>query len=127
MNDETRFAGKIRALLDEGLKNLDPAVGARLEQARERALARHRTTEPAVDLAGAGRGRGLGLPGHSPWRLWRSASVVAVALAVAVVFWSQRESPLDPGELDAALLSGDLPVRAYLHPQFPSWLQHSEQ
>jgi hypothetical protein len=127
MNDETRFAAKVRALLDGGLKDLDPAISTRLKQVRERALARHRATGSVMDLAGAAQARGMELPGPSPWRLWRSAGVVALALAVAVVLWSQREGTLDPSELDAALLSGDLPVRAYLHPQFPAWLQHSER
>lgn len=125
MNEE-RFAKKICAALNGGLKELDSALVGRIEQARRRALARHRVLEPAGDLVGAGRGGRLEGGSPFPSRWWWSAGALVLVLA-SVAFWSHRQDMLEPAEVDAALLSGDLPVRAYIDPQFHAWLKRSEQ
>lgn len=119
--NETQFAYRVRQQLDQGMR-LDARIAAQLRVAREQALDRHRT-EPMAGLALAsnamgriGGARGLSL------RVLLPLAILAAAFATTVA-WQQTQRAAEVEELDAQLLSGDLPIDAYLDQGFAAWLK----
>ncbi|MGH8741787.1 MAG: DUF3619 family protein [Burkholderiales bacterium] len=119
--NETQFAYRVRQQLNQGLR-VDARVAGRLRAAREQALARHRP-EPMVGLALAsnaigrlGGARGLSL------RVLLPLAILAVAFATTYA-WQQTQRAAEVEELDAQLLSSDLPIDAYLDRGFQNWLK----
>ena len=132
--NEPLLARKIRDALDAGLK-LRPEVSARLVVARERALERHRVPATEMGLATAGHGRArLGNPAQ---RLTRALLPVAllVAAAIGLQQWQEyqratrfaAQQAAEIEETDTRLLTGDLPIKAYLDEDFQSWLKRSSE
>ena len=77
--------------------------------------------------AHAGGGSGTAGGGRSFWasgRLW-----VGIALIAAAGFgfqqWQAYQQLNDIEETDAAILSSDLPIDAYLDRGFQNWLKHA--
>ena len=119
--NEPQFGDKIARLLDQGL-SLDEPKRARLQKAREQALLRQRR-EPASVLAWAGY-----LLGY--WGGWTGISlrllapVVTLVIAVSAVYtWQQSQRAVEVEEIDAALLTSDLPIDAYLDSGFQNFLK----
>jgi hypothetical protein len=118
--NEPHFANRIRHLLNQGAPLGAPAA-ERLRVARERALER-RKLESAAGAALAGNAGGsLGIGG-------RSLRVFALVLALAVAFaatytWHQKQRAAEVEELDALVLSSELPIDAYLDQGFQAWLK----
>jgi len=118
MNDEIKFANKIRQALNEGSR-VDARIAARLRDARERALlARKPEREPALAWAGGGFG---GVGGFSLRVLLPVMLLVAGLLAIYT--WQEEQRAADIEELDAMLLTSDLPIDAYLDRGFEAWLK----
>src|SRR6185369_10701690 len=110
--NEHQFGNKIRQHLNQGLR-LEAGVAARLKAAREQALARQRP-EPAGGLAWAdnvvgsfGGWGGLSLRVLLP-------SVMLMAALAGVYTWQQNQRIAEVEEIDALLLTDDLPIDAYL-------------
>ena len=129
-NDQD-FAKKITTYLDQGTANLKAGVAYRLQSARQEALARLADPERAASLGLAGAqsrvGSGTLGGGRSFWtsgRLW-----VGVALIAAAGFgyqqWLAYQQLNDLEETDAAILSSDLPIDAYLDRGFQNWLKRT--
>ncbi|MGA0612681.1 DUF3619 family protein [Caldimonas sp. KR1-144] len=128
---EARFALRVAARLTERSAALPHDINERLRIARQQALERARAktvaapqTAPAV--LNAGRGSLLfGGDGSSGW--WRLAALLpVVALVVGMVtvqIQSEDEQAADAAEIDAALLSDDLPPAAYADPGFAEFLR----
>ena len=119
--NEQQFGGKVRQILNQGLQ-LDAARMARLRAARELALERQRP-EPAPALAWADNvvGRFGGWSGVS---LRLVAPAVALAIGIAAIYtWQQNQRAVEVEEIDALLLTGDLPIDAYLDRGFQNWLK----
>jgi len=123
---------------------LAPDITERLRFARERAVERARQLRhaPAVVLAGqawgavgglalAGAGASAGGTGPSSWSgAWRQKAASFLPLIIlALGFWVIQEhltqAQIDAAsEVDAALLSDDLPPQAYTDPGFVEFLRH---
>jgi hypothetical protein len=119
--NEQQFGNKIRLALNQSLRLSDAARG-RLRTAREQALARQRP-EPAPALAWADNvlGRFDGWGGLS---LKVFLPVVLVSAALAGIYsWQQNQRAAEVEELDARLLTDDLPIDAYLDRGFQNWLK----
>jgi len=117
--NETQFAHRVRHLLNEARPSASQA--ALLRAARERALAAYRPSrEKALALGGAAAGLGS-LRGVS-LRVVLPAVVLSVAF-VTTYSWQQQQRAAEIEELDAQLLSGDLPIDAYLDQGFAAWLK----
>ena len=124
--NEQQIAYRIRQYLNRGL-DLSPGKLARLKGAREQALARQRTEARAPVLAWADNVTGG----------WRSPSslisrvLVPMALLifglVAISQWRDTQQAAEIEEIDAAVLTGDLPLDAYLDKGFDAWLKRSSQ
>jgi Protein of unknown function (DUF3619) len=124
------FAKKLTGHLDHGTGQLKAGTAYRLQQARGLALARladpARATVPQSRLmhafAGSGGSRSTGE--RSFWansRLWFGIAFIAAA-GFGYQQWTayQRVSELE--DLDAQILSSDLPIDAYLDQGFRNWL-----
>ena len=128
-NDDD-FAKKITAYLDQGTANLKAGVAYRLQSARQEALARLADPERAASLglAGAHSGGGSGtLGGRSFWtsgRLWIGVAMIAAA-GFGYQQWHAYQQLNDLEETDAAILSSDLPIDAYLDRGFQNWLKRT--
>lgn len=119
--NEPQFGNRIRHLLNQAAL-LDASVTARLRAAREAALARQKP-ESAQGLAWAGGvlARIGGLRGLS---LRFVMPVIVLAIGFAGVYtWEQRQRAAEVEELDALVLTGDLPIDAYLDRGFEAWLK----
>jgi len=132
--DQEQFAAKVRAYLEAGSAELRPGIAYRLQQARAAALARLDAEETAAagqpirafTLAGAGGSplpgaSGSAAPGARAW--WRVGLVlIAVAAVLGYQQWSDWAELQEIEDLDASLLSSDLPIDAYLDRGFQQWL-----
>jgi hypothetical protein len=119
--NEPQFGNRIRQILNQGLQ-LEARKAARLRAAREAALARHRPERaPALQWADNVLGRVGGIGGLSLRVLLPAAAVVIAA--AALYGWQQNRRAADIEELDAQLLTDELPIDAYLDRGFQSWLK----
>jgi len=135
---EDLFAKKIAGYLDRDSAALRSGAAYRLQLARAKALDRLADavaeTAPASGMAitgahglaggGTAMGRG-GLRGHPAWSsrsLWIG---IALIIAGGVFFqqWQAAQAAREIEETDAAILSSDLPIDAYLDLGFHNWLK----
>jgi len=132
--NESELARTVIRALNTGL-GLSPEAAARLKVARERALERHRVPVGEVALAGAGRGGAvLGSPSYLLTRILLPAAFL-VAAAIGLQQWqeaqraasqlAQRIAEIE--EVDSGLLTGDLPIKAYLDEDFQAWLKRTSE
>ena len=127
---DENFAKKITTYLDKSSADLKAGTAYRLQLARQEALTR--LTDPQRDtelrLAGAHAGGGSGSAGgHSFWasgRLWIGILLIASA-GFGYQQWQAYQLIRDTEEIDAALLSSDLPIDAYLDRGFQNWLKRA--
>ncbi len=121
--NERKFGYQIKQQLDQALR-LEPATLKRLKVARERALARQRVSEPVFALAWANTvvGRFSGNPASVSIALIGAALILAL---VGIKYWQRTPSVEEIEEIDAAILTGDLPINAYLDNSFDTWLKRS--
>jgi hypothetical protein len=132
--NETHLVRIVKERLDAGL-DLAPATQERLRAARERALDRHRVPVPALALETAGHPGGRGgwsiLPGT---RVALPIAVLVGGLAIAAYWHQAQQAAQDAArqlseieEIDAGLLTSDLPIDAYLDKGFDAWLKRSSE
>ena len=124
---EKEFATNIARTLDWGMSQIEADKLSRLHAARQNAMVAYR--EP-VTILGM-----VTVSGHtlnmSNWirkpLFW--LPVLAIAIAVAGYTFSGTDDIYDEtgGELDAQLLTGELPINAFLDKDFGSWVQESSQ
>lgn len=127
---EGRYAKRIAARLSQGSADLPHDVTERLRVARERALEAGRwatlgQTRIAASVGSAGSGQAV-LRGGPGWG-WRLASLVPVVAMVAGLLLVQSQQDADQthaaADIDAALLSDDLPPAAYSDAGFAEYLR----
>jgi len=119
--NEDRFGEHVRQLLNQGT-DIDAATAERLRAARELALSRQRP-EPVPALRWADNVLGsFGGWGGFSLRLLLPA-VLLVAAVTTLYTWQQNQSALESAEIDAELLSDELPIEAYLDRGFQDWLK----
>ena len=129
---ETETANKIITYLDSGTAELKAGTAYRLQQARAAALAHlgEPTHVPGLQMArsvagASGSSAGGSRPVWGSLRLWLG---VAAFVAVAGFGWQQWKAiqqVREFEELDAQILSSDLPIDAYLDRGFQNWLKTS--
>ena len=124
---EARFGRRVAARLTEGSEALPHDLSERLRFAREQALQRARTSAVPVAAPVPTAGPSLGGGGTGFW--WRLASVLpGIALVAGLVLIEMQhddEISRSAAEIDAALLSDDLPPTAYTDPGFAEYLKDS--
>ena len=126
--NEIKFANKIRQALNEG-SQVNARVAERLRASRERALAARKPgREPALAWARStatgvigGFGSFGGLGGFSLRVVL--PTLLLVAGLITIYSLQQEQRAADVEELDAQLLTDDLPIDAYLDRGFEAWLK----
>ncbi|MGH8849907.1 MAG: DUF3619 family protein [Casimicrobiaceae bacterium] len=129
MKDELEIARKITAYLDRGAAELTSGTAFRLQIARRDALVALADPERATELAPAGAGTAAGGPGRrhvlADVRIWISVLLI-VGAGAYFQYWRSMQQVRDLEEIDAAILTSDLPIEAYLDRGFPAWLKRTE-
>jgi hypothetical protein len=122
--NEHHLGYRIRQTLNQGLV-LDSDKLARLQEAREQAIARQRAAAPRTVLAWADNV--VGSLGESSSLLSRFVLPTAMLVLglVAINVWQQSQTVQELEEIDAAVLTSDLPIDAYLDRGFDAWLKRS--
>jgi hypothetical protein len=117
---------RVRQILNQSLV-LDEDKLARLKFARERAVARQRVAAPRTLLAWAHAATGTH-GGSAPVfsRFLLPITMLVIGL-VAINTWQQSQAVQELVEIDAAVLTSDLPIDAYLDRGFDTWLKRSSQ
>ena len=127
MNDEREIAKKITAYLDRGSAELKSGTAYRLQVARREALAALAEPQHAAELALAGAGGAGESSGKrnvlTDARVWIGVLLI-VGAALYFQYWQSVQQVRDIEETDAAILTSDLPIEAYLDRGFPAWLKY---
>ena len=132
---EAEFALKVRRALDESITTLPAASLDKLAAARRTALARkkpEKVTAPvfAPALAGAGMAQSLGSPASGSSgkrgrfsRLTLAWPLLALVIGLAgIAYWEDQQRTAELADIDAAMLSDNLPLDAYLDHGFNAYL-----
>lgn len=128
--EELDFALKVRRALDERAASLPAATADRLAAARRAALARKKP-DAAIVLVPASAGtlelRPPGEPRSSLARRLARAWPLALLLAglIGIAYWEDMQRTAELADIDAAMLSDDLPLTAYLDHGFNAYLSHT--
>jgi hypothetical protein len=125
MTDENDLARRIVERLDEGAVNMGRTEREKLHAARQAALARYRVA-PAAALAPALAGNFSRFMDRQIFGIRHLVPLAALVLGLAAVVYihSNGGSP-DIADIDAALLTDELPIDAYLDKGFDTWLKRS--
>jgi len=137
MSNQDEFAKKLTAYLDAGTAELKAGTAYKLQLARAQALgrldpqhARSIGLSPAMAGAGASMSRGSsgGGRGLRPRVILWLGILLIVAGSLGYQQWQVYQQAYqqasDLAETDAAILSSDLPIDAYLDRGFQNWLKH---
>lgn len=126
--NEQQLGNFVKRILDENLA-VDDVTKSRLESARFAALARRPTTLESLSISST---VSVGL---SPqWLLQTPKSFgfnvllsIAVLLAgiITIHQWYEFQTANEIEEIDANVLTGELPLDAYLDKGFDTWLKRS--
>lgn len=124
--EDHETARNIARLLDQGTRTLPPQTAAKLAAAREQALARF---QPAPELRPAWAGHRSRMA-DQPLSGLRYALPIAVLVLgmIGVVYWQLGNgNGNELADIDARLLTDDLPIDAYLDKGFDSWLKRQSR
>lgn len=124
--NELDLGRKIARHLEQGANQLKQGTLYRLQAARNAALQKYHA-EPAFGLAG--EGLAASRLRHSQLRSVRFLLPLALVLLSlgGIVYWQTAKHSNDIEEIDAHLLTDDLPINAYLDKDFDAWLKRSVQ
>lgn len=120
--NELRFGEKVRQALNQGTR-VDADIAERLRAAREQALQHQKVARPEPVPAWAGNLLGSfgGMGGFSLRVLVPAAMLVAGLFALQA--WQEKLIVAEVEEIDAQLLTDDLPLDALLDKGFETWLK----
>lgn len=126
--NEQELAGKIVRRLNDGLATIKQGTAYQLQSARQAALDRYREA-PAPVFGLAWAGDVAFRVSHN--RHFNARNLLAMALLllslIGVTYWQMVVQANDVAEIDASLLTDDLPFNAYLDNNFEAWLKRSLQ
>ena len=128
-SDDLNFAYKVRHALNEHAEQLPASTADRLASARKAAMARKKPDAP-VRVAQRQLAGNIGSLFSFP-TLGRMAVIVPLLALVAglagIYQYEEQQRIAEIAELDAALLSDDLPLTAYLDTGFNAYLEKRAQ
>ena len=123
------FAYKVRQALDESLDNLPPSTTQQLASARKSALSFKKSESPTRKIAKPNRLAGYlgnyfgGLLVSLIARLGLIVPAVVLAIGLALIYqFEQQQQISNIAEIDALVLSDELPLSAYLDHGFNAYL-----
>lgn len=118
--NEKEFGAKLRPWLDRAADETGALQATRLKSARLRALDAYREPVRLFGLVtiGAGTAQTLKYGVLQQVLLW-----LPLVLLIATLAAKALNPEVDIGELDAQLLTGELPIDAFLDKDFDAWLK----
>ena len=120
---EDELGRRFARALNAGLNDIDQHALERLRMARENALSKQRL-QPAWATAVATDGSKIGVLRYFNPRY--ILPIAALILAVAgMIYWQNTQQNDELTDIDTKLLSGDLPIDAYLDKGLDSWLKRT--
>lgn len=136
---DAEFGRRVAQRLNQSLRDIDQTTLDRLQEARQRALAHPIVTQAQWNTAGGSarqggsNGGGTASAGryggrssaHHTTRWLGVAAITVIAAMAGISYWQQSQRDVDQGALDAAMLSGELPLHAFTHSDFKTWLNES--
>ena len=118
--NEKDFGANIRPWLNRSADQVGEMQATRLRSARLRALEAYR--EPVrlfgMVIIGGGTAQALKYSVFQQALLWLPVLILLAVLAT-------KNVPMDLGEIDAQLLTGELPIDAFLDKDFDAWLKNA--
>jgi hypothetical protein len=126
--NEQELATKIVQHLDQGLDKIRQGSLYQLQSARMAALERYREApQTAAAFAWAGDiAFRVSQSRHFNLRNMIAAGLLVLGM-LGVSHWQIALQGNDIAEIDASLLTGELPINAYLDNDFETWLKRSSQ
>ena len=131
--EDINLAYKVRHALNENLDVLPPEITNRLNSARNIALSRKKSDAPlrAVNMQGV-LAENSGTFMHQPFswlgRIGLALPLLAFFIGLAGIYeFEQQQNIFETAEIDAAVLSDELPLVAYLDHGFNSYLAKREE
>jgi len=132
-NKDSEFVQELRRALDERAASLPASTTDRLASARRAALARKKAEAVPVfvhvpALAPAGMPAGLPVPRRRSRfaRIAFAGPLIALVLGLfAIAYFEDQQRTAELADIDAAMLSDDLPLNAYLDHGFNAYLSRS--
>ena len=131
--DDLNFAYKVRHALNEKLDDLPASTTDRLALARKAALSRKKADAPVKVLARQNVLAGIATQFFAEPMAWltRMSVIIPLLLLVAgltgIYQFEQEQRVAELAELDAAVLSDELPLSAYMDHGFNAYLTKREQ
>jgi uncharacterized protein DUF3619 len=133
-NSADAYGQRVALRLDEGLDGMPYDLSERLRAARTRALAHRKVVaQPRLVMAASASGNGVLSMGGGDDKgsIWRALASVLPLLALVAALFAMNASLDDDranevAEVDAALLTDDLPPAAYADPGFLQFLKRAE-
>ena len=123
---EHHLGYRIRQILNQGLA-MDEEKLTRLRAAREQAVTRRRVTAPLMVLAWADNLTGSVGGSVSVFSRFLLPAAMLILGLVAINTWQQSQAVQELVEIDSGVLSGELPIDAYLDRGFDAWLKRSSK
>jgi len=108
--------------LDRGTENLPRETRDKLFAARQKALVHQRRASVLLSLPGVGH---LAADVLLPQVRALATVILLVAGVAGSYYWNSAQQVAENEDVDSALLSGDLPINAYLDHGFDTWLKAS--
>jgi hypothetical protein len=125
--NERDLARQIVQRLNRGLDHIKQGTLYQLQSARHAALDRYREVpQPVFCLAVAGKVASRVSHHHNFNARYVAAAALLVLSLIGISYW-QFVMSNDVAEIDVSLLTGDLPINAYLDSGFDAWLKRSSQ
>jgi len=122
--DDINLAYKIRHALNEQLDTLPASTTDRLAAARAAAMARKKPEAPKTIW----RKLGSVFSGPAMSRLAVAVPLLALVIGMGGVYQHEQQQQIaELAELDAAVLSDELPLTAYLDPGFNAYLESQQR
>ncbi len=130
---EREFVLKVRCALDECVANLPTSTVNRLAAARHAALERKRPEAQPVfawafasSTASSSPLTGKALHPSFTRRLLRAWPLIALLIGIiGIAQWENMQHTAELADIDAAMLSDELPLGAYLDHGFNTYLSHT--
>ena len=129
MNQQDELGARIAGLLAESADELPAEQRDALAAARRQALARHRAVmEKAPALEPAWASTVSGITERSVMGVRYVLPLAALILGlVGIVYMHTGSVPSEIADIDAGLLTDELPINAFLDQSLDSWLKRSQR
>ncbi len=124
--NEKEFSQKITRTLNWGLTRLEDDKLAKLRAARQQAMSQYCEPINVLGLVTVS-GQTLNVSSWIRKPLFWLPILAAVVLFASYTFTSDDDIVDESGELDARLLTGELPINAFLDKDFQSWVKDSSR